>query len=245
MWHTSRLELPLPVMKYVLGDFFVCLFCLGGGVTHAHSKIGLQRTSGRSNSMNYFISNTGKMRKWSFQFTLVPWPIGSSGGHDKWFSRDSLPVCSAKGHFELFWHGQRCPLFHVVHPTFPLPAMASPILQGVLKNGFGEALVACDMPGPCKFPSLDNCQKTFLWTYKEVDLAPHPVIGAGEGDTELASCWILTSCRPNWVIPARRWPWKALAIWRVLFGEGDIERHNKPFDTVHYIYRGLGGNWDW
>ena len=33
------------------------------------------------------------------------------------------------------------------------------------------------MPEPCKFPSLDSCQKRFLWTHKEVDLAPHPVVG--------------------------------------------------------------------
>ena len=25
------------------------------------------------------------------------------------------------------------------------------------------------MPEPCKFPSLDSCQKRFLWTHKEVD----------------------------------------------------------------------------
>ena len=37
--------------------------------------------------------------------------------------------------------------------------------------------MACDMPEPCKFPSLDRCQKKFLWTHKEVDLAPHPVVG--------------------------------------------------------------------
>ena len=37
--------------------------------------------------------------------------------------------------------------------------------------------MACDIPEPCKFPSLDSCQKRFLWTYKEVDLAPHPVAG--------------------------------------------------------------------
>ena len=36
--------------------------------------------------------------------------------------------------------------------------------------------MACDMPEPCKFPSLDSCQKRFLWTHKEVDLAPQPVI---------------------------------------------------------------------
>ena len=29
---------------------------------------------------------------------------------------------------------------------------------------------------PCKFPSLDSYQM-FLWTHKEVDLAPHPVVG--------------------------------------------------------------------
>ena len=42
---------------------------------------------------------------------------------------------------------------------------------------FGEAVVACDMPEPCKFSSLDSYQKRFLWTHKEVDLAPHLVIG--------------------------------------------------------------------
>ena len=53
----------------------------------------------------------------------------------------------------------------------------SPTLQGVLKDGFGEAVVVCDMPEPCKFLSLDNCQKRSLWTHKEVDLAPQPVVG--------------------------------------------------------------------
>ena len=33
------------------------------------------------------------------------------------------------------------------------------------------------MPKPCVFPSLDSCQKRFLWTHEEVDLAPHPLIG--------------------------------------------------------------------
>ena len=37
--------------------------------------------------------------------------------------------------------------------------------------------MVCDMPEPCKFPSLDSCQKSFLWTHKKVDLAPHPAIG--------------------------------------------------------------------
>ena len=37
--------------------------------------------------------------------------------------------------------------------------------------------MACDMPKPCKFPPLDSCQKRFLWTNKEVDLALHLVVG--------------------------------------------------------------------
>ena len=74
-------------------------------------------------------------------------------------------------------HWQECPLFDVVHSAFPLPTTVSPTLQGVLKDGFGEAVVVCGMPEPCKFPSPDSCQKRFLWTRKEVDLARHPVIG--------------------------------------------------------------------
>ena len=33
------------------------------------------------------------------------------------------------------------------------------------------------MPEPCKFPSIGSCQKSFPWTHKEVDLAPHPAFG--------------------------------------------------------------------
>ena len=46
--------------------------------------------------------------------------------------------------------------------------------------------MACDMPETGKFPSLDSCQEQFLWTHKEVDLAPHPVVGLvlQVGDTE-------------------------------------------------------------
>ena len=32
-----------------------------------------------------------------------------------------------------------------VHPAFPLPTMVSSTLQDALKDGFGEAVVACDM----------------------------------------------------------------------------------------------------
>ena len=48
---------------------------------------------------------------------------------------------------------QGCALFDVVHQAFPLPTTASPILQGALNDSFVDAVVACDMPEPCKFPS--------------------------------------------------------------------------------------------
>ena len=55
--------------------------------------------------------------------------------------------------------------------------MVLPTLQGAPKDGFGEAVMVCDIPKPCKFPTLDHCQKRFLWTHKEVDLALRPVVG--------------------------------------------------------------------
>ena len=44
----------------------------------------------------------------------------------------------------------------------------------------------CDMSEPCKLLSLESCQKRSLWTHKEVDIAPHAVIGLAfqVGDTE-------------------------------------------------------------
>ena len=64
---------------------------------------------------------------------------------------------SAGGPCEQLWRGQEWSLFDVVHSAFFLPTTALPTLQGALKDGFGEAVVACDIPEPCKFPSLDNC----------------------------------------------------------------------------------------
>ena len=54
---------------------------------------------------------------------------------------------------------------------------ASPTLQDALKDDLGKAVMACDMPKSCKLPSLDSCHKRLLWTHKEVDLAPHQVVG--------------------------------------------------------------------
>ena len=48
---------------------------------------------------------------------------------------------------------------------------------GALKDGFGEAVVARDIPEPCKFPCLDSCQKKLPWRHKEVDLAQQLIVG--------------------------------------------------------------------
>ena len=76
--------------------------------------------------------------------------------------------------------------FVVVHSVFSLPTTASPTLQGTLKDGFGEAVMACNIPEPCKFPSLNSCQVPVDPQGKEVYLAPHPAIGLvfQVGDTE-------------------------------------------------------------
>ena len=49
--------------------------------------------------------------------------------------------------------------------------------RGALEDGLGQSVVACDMPEPCEFSSLDCCQKSFPWAHKEVDFALHPVVG--------------------------------------------------------------------
>ena len=40
------------------------------------------------------------------QLSSLPWPIGSSGGHEGRFSRHPLSVSSSAGHCEKFWHGR-------------------------------------------------------------------------------------------------------------------------------------------
>ena len=54
---------------------------------------------------------------------------------------------------------------------------ASPTIQSALKDVFLEAVVACDMTRPCKFPSLNSYQKRLLWTHKEVDLVSNQAVG--------------------------------------------------------------------
>ena len=137
------------------------------------------------------------------ELSSVPWAMGScGGGHDRWSSRDPFPIFSAGGHFELLWHGQGCSLFDFVQPAFPLPTTVSLTLQGVLEDGSGEAVMAYDTPELCEHPSLDSCQKWFLWTHKGVDLVLRPVVGlvrqAGDSRKSflrllLLSAWILFS----------------------------------------------------
>ena len=111
----------------------------------------------------------------SVQFSpFIDWVLE---GHEGRFSRNPLPVFSAGCPFEQFRYWQECPLFDVIHPAYPLSTTASPSLQDALKDGLGEAIMACDMSETCKFPSLGGCQKRFLWTHKRAVLAPHPVVG--------------------------------------------------------------------
>ena len=65
------------------------------------------------------------------------------------FSRDPFPVFSAEGHKALVGSsglGRDVP---------SLMLSIQPIFQGALRDCSGGAIVACDMPEPCKFPSLD------------------------------------------------------------------------------------------
>ena len=84
---------------------------------------------------------------------------------------DSLPAFSAG------CLGGNIHSFMLSFQHFFLPTTASPTLQGALGDDFGEDVVACDMSEPYTFPSLDSCQKRFLWTHKEVDPDPYPVVG--------------------------------------------------------------------
>ena len=99
------------------------------------------------------------------------------GGHEGRFSRDPLPVFSTGDYRKQLRHRQGSPFFDVVHSAFLLPTAESPSLRDALKGDFGEAVVACDMPEPCRFPSSDSCQKGFSWDHKEADLSPHLVVG--------------------------------------------------------------------
>ena len=84
---------------------------------------------------------------------------------------------SAEGLCDQFWHGKVCPFFDIVNPALPLLTSELSTFQTALKDDFGEDVLACDMPQPSKFLSLDSCQRRFLWAHKEADLALSPVAG--------------------------------------------------------------------
>ena len=84
--------------------------------------------------------------------------------------RTSFSSLFCRGHGEHFRHEHGYSFFDFVHPTFPQPNMVLPTIQSALKDDFGEAVVACDMPKPCKFLSLDIYQKRCLWAREDVDL---------------------------------------------------------------------------
>ena len=113
-------------------------------------------------ALMYFRSHTRSHcdRTSSVQFGIQSLDrFGRRGDMTQQFSRDSLPVFSAGGPCWQFQNGQECPLFDIVHPAISLQTTASPTLQGAPKGGFGEAVVACDMPELCEFPSLDSCRE--------------------------------------------------------------------------------------
>ena len=81
------------------------------------------------------------------QFNPVPRPTDPAGGQEGLLNRNPLPVFSAEGR-HVQHQGPGCPHFEVVCQTFLLPPAVLPTLQGALKDGFVEAVVACDIPEP-------------------------------------------------------------------------------------------------
>ena len=126
------------------------------------------------------------MKKWP-TFNSVPWQIGSSGGHEGRFSGDPPPFFFWGGPCEQFLHGQL-----YMSTLWRCSSSVSSAGHGITRpprcpeGCFGEAVIAGDMPEPSTFLSLDSCQKRFMWTHDEVDLAMHPVVGLvfQTGDTE-------------------------------------------------------------
>ena len=57
---------------------------------------------------------------------------------------------------EQLWLEQGGPFFEVEHPAFLLPTTASPTLQGALKDGLGEAVVAHVCPNFASLRAVDG-----------------------------------------------------------------------------------------
>ena len=65
------------------------------------------------------------------------WGVGGGGGSEQQ-RRFRKIVFSADVQREQIWHEQRCPLFDVVRPVFPLTTTVSPTFQGTTKLGCGK-----------------------------------------------------------------------------------------------------------
>ena len=130
----------------------------------------------RSEGIKLWVTDWTKVNTKLVWFSSVPWLTGSSGGYDRQFSRDPLPVFSAGGPCQHFWHERdvRSLMFSIQHFLCRSPhCPPSKVPRRMVLERLN--IVVCDTPEPCKFPSLDSCQKRFLWTHKKVDL--HPVVG--------------------------------------------------------------------
>ena len=76
------------------------------------------------------------------QFSSVLWPIMLSGGHEGQFSRDPLPVFSAGGPHQQFWHRQGCPflmlsIHHFLYQSQCHPPSKAPwrmVLERLLRH---------------------------------------------------------------------------------------------------------------
>ena len=128
-------------------------------------------------------------RKSQIQLSSVPWPSGSLGEHERWFSRDPLPIFSVEGScvnsscMGRDVHSLMLSIQHFLCQPQHCPHCKMP-WRMVLERL--SSIMMWDIPEPCELPSLDSCQKRFLWTRKEADLVPHPVVGLAlqVGDSE-------------------------------------------------------------
>ena len=79
--------------------------------------------------------------------------------------------------------------------AFPLPTMVLPILNGALRNGFGEAVATCNMPKPCKY---------LTWQLpEEVSVEPH-----GSWFCSTPSHWPCAPSRRCREVSAGTWSWE-------------------------------------
>ena len=70
-----------------------------------------------------------------------------------------------------------------------MPATVSPALHGALKDGFGEANVACDMPETLEFPSV-----LAIRNMENVPASVNYTVAL----YKLAGMW--NSCQPQYII---------------------------------------------